>query len=230
MTYKKLLSTTDWKYKRYNIIKRDDLRCRNCNNTTYFKEGNAGIIKEVRNIDQRIDVLNGKLLLLNGYKILFNEDIHNHMIHDYSYSEEKLKIDHEKSVYTYDSFIPHELDGCYVIYKVKEGLIREFCIAKDWKNSYKWLYVSNLHVHHKYYQDGKKPWQYPETALVTLCWVCHEELHSANTVPWLNDKGDIKGHLTNCSRCYGAGYIPKYSYFENGICFTCNGKQYKEFI
>ena len=31
-----------------------------------------------------------------------------------------------------------------------------------------------LHVHHCYYERGKKPWEYPESSLVTLCKDCHE--------------------------------------------------------
>lgn len=31
-----------------------------------------------------------------------------------------------------------------------------------------------LHVHHRYYDEGKDPWDYPSEALVTLCKDCHE--------------------------------------------------------
>lgn len=31
-----------------------------------------------------------------------------------------------------------------------------------------------LHVHHRYYESGKKPWEYSDEALVTLCERCHE--------------------------------------------------------
>jgi hypothetical protein len=33
---------------------------------------------------------------------------------------------------------------------------------------------STLHVHHRYYEAGKEPWDYPMEALVTLCESCHE--------------------------------------------------------
>jgi hypothetical protein len=33
---------------------------------------------------------------------------------------------------------------------------------------------STLHVHHRYYMDVEHPWDYPESALVTLCEECHE--------------------------------------------------------
>lgn len=30
-----------------------------------------------------------------------------------------------------------------------------------------------LHIHHKYYEKGLKPWEYPEQCLVCLCEDCH---------------------------------------------------------
>ena len=35
--------------------------------------------------------------------------------------------------------------------------------------------TTTLHVHHRYYDKGKEPWDYPDEALVTLCERCHEE-------------------------------------------------------
>jgi hypothetical protein len=34
---------------------------------------------------------------------------------------------------------------------------------------------ATLNVHHSYYKQGKEPWDYPITALVTLCERCHQE-------------------------------------------------------
>lgn len=34
-----------------------------------------------------------------------------------------------------------------------------------------------LHVHHLYYEPGKKIWEYPDSALITLCEECHKEEH-----------------------------------------------------
>lgn len=31
------------------------------------------------------------------------------------------------------------------------------------------------HVHHKYYEWGRDPWDYPDDVLITLCCVCHEQ-------------------------------------------------------
>lgn len=35
---------------------------------------------------------------------------------------------------------------------------------------------TTLNVHHKYYEQGKEPWEYPMNALVTLCEHCHHEI------------------------------------------------------
>lgn len=33
---------------------------------------------------------------------------------------------------------------------------------------------ATLHVHHRYYEKDAEPWDYPDTALETLCETCHE--------------------------------------------------------
>lgn len=33
-----------------------------------------------------------------------------------------------------------------------------------------------LHVHHRYYLRGKKPWEYEDDALITLCEDCHDRV------------------------------------------------------
>ena len=34
-----------------------------------------------------------------------------------------------------------------------------------------------LNVHHRWYVYGRKPWQYPDRCLVTLCEHCHNHVH-----------------------------------------------------
>lgn len=34
---------------------------------------------------------------------------------------------------------------------------------------------STLHVHHRYYEAGREPWDYPPVAYVTLCESCHTQ-------------------------------------------------------
>lgn len=45
---------------------------------------------------------------------------------------------------------------------------------------------TTLNVHHKYYEQGKEPWEYPMNALVTLCEHCHKEVSDKdiNDIPF----------------------------------------------
>lgn len=47
---------------------------------------------------------------------------------------------------------------------------------------------TELHIHHEYYEYGKKVWDYPDEALKTLCKVCH---HYIETLKPLKDEIDI---------------------------------------
>lgn len=74
-------------------------------------------------------------------------------------------------------------------------------------NSYFWEYVYKLSVHHKYYQEGLMAWEYPDEALLTLCWDCHTELHETTQIDHYDQFGNLIGQLTPCARCFGAGYF-----------------------
>ena len=43
--------------------------------------------------------------------------------------------------------------------------------------------LDKLTVHHTYYRTGKRPWQYPNDALLTLCDKCHYDFHCTNETP-----------------------------------------------
>ncbi|MGV3588426.1 MAG: hypothetical protein ACO1OF_15585 [Adhaeribacter sp.] len=88
----------------------------------------------------------------------------------------------------------------------------------------------NLHVHHKHYVLDTLPWQYNDDDLVTLCDLCHWNLHQNVEVKiYQKDGGNLyKLSYTPCSRCNGAGFLPQYSYVQNGVCFECGGLKYQE--
>ncbi len=44
-----------------------------------------------------------------------------------------------------------------------------------------WNNKETLHIHHKYYERGKSPWQYPIKALITICKICHEKISHKKT-------------------------------------------------
>jgi len=56
-----------------------------------------------------------------------------------------------------------------------------------------------LHVHHKRYIQGKKPWEYSNCDLITVCYSCHDDLHKCEEflgvcIPWSlyeNEDGGI---------------------------------------
>jgi hypothetical protein len=94
----------------------------------------------------------------------------------------------------------------------------------------KWHYLFGLNVHHKYYQEGLYPWEYPDDALVTYCEKCHQNLHETTQIPYKDSQGRTIGQMTVCDRCGGAGELPQYWYVQNGICFKCGGARYLELI
>lgn len=47
----------------------------------------------------------------------------------------------------------------------RDGFLCQNCFSK----------TKTLHVHHKYYLPVENPWEYPDSALVTLCEECHEQ-------------------------------------------------------
>lgn len=83
-----------------------------------------------------------------------------------------------------------------------------------------------LNVHHKYYVNGKTPWEYDNDTLVTLCQDCHCLEHKSTRIPVYEDlyRKQILQYAQLCDRCGGSGYLPQYHHVENGICFKCHGE------
>lgn len=94
-------------------------------------------------------------------------------------------------------------------------------------------YSLNNHVHHTYYIKDKLPWEINDDALLTLCQNCHIDIHQTTEIKVykINFKGTLEESTNSncvCTRCNGSGYIPRYDYYENGICFECKGERIKE--
>lgn len=82
-----------------------------------------------------------------------------------------------------------------------------------------------LNIHHNYYIFGRKPWDYDNDALVTLCSRCHQKRHKQIKIPlYGQDKQLINPALPVCDRCNGTGYLPQYHYYMGGVCFKCHGE------
>ena len=84
-----------------------------------------------------------------------------------------------------------------------------------------------LQVHHKFYVYNLLPWKYHDTALVTLCNWCHNEVHQNETIIiYLDETLQKFEDLTPCKRCNGTGSFPEYKHVHSGICFECNGARF----
>jgi hypothetical protein len=109
-----------------------------------------------------------------------------------------------------------------LFYKMSVPMIQEIDIT-----GLIFTFVAGLHIHHHYYQEDRMAWEYPDKALTTLCWQCHETLHKNEKVKVLDSKGRVIGERTTCSRCFGAGVFPEYSHVKSGICFRCHGERFE---
>lgn len=49
---------------------------------------------------------------------------------------------------------------------------------------------STLHVHHKKYENGLSPWEYPDESMITLCSRCHSITHLPFEI--IEDRGFLK--------------------------------------
>lgn len=86
------------------------------------------------------------------------------------------------------------------------------------------LYFDGLNVHHTYYINGHKPWDYNEDALITLCEKCHKKRHEMQDIPIFNEIYDTVGYANICDKCGGSGYLPEFNHVKHGICFKCGGE------
>jgi len=86
----------------------------------------------------------------------------------------------------------------------------------------------SLHIHHTFYILERKPWNYNNKDLVTLCMKCHKKEHETTTIPVFSTEEQMQirsqPNVVVCSRCGGDGYLPNYNYVDNGVCFQCQGR------
>jgi len=251
LNYQEQLLHENWKSKRKTILKQDKYICQKCQNINPLKSFEISRLG-IRPIKNGILLISGKIeggsykelvcrssiSLFDSLKkyrigpgipfILFQakekSDFFNHIGTFFLDSKHyKFKKSSDKSKKLSDLFVdPKQI----VEYERKLKLeIMDLLYTE-----LTWLELRNLHIHHKYYQQGKLAWEYPNEALTTLCWHCHEELHKSTTVPFLDEAGNNIGEMTPCSRCFGAGIFPEYNHVQDGICFKCNGNRYDELI
>ncbi len=241
MDYRTQLLDNLWKNKRTIIIQRDDFKCQNCRNESYKENYPYGLI------------FSNNLNLGVAQSVLINE---NYLVNIWDFKNNKIKVTftNESIFSTQKSYIAFYKDeirypkllalkyfdnkkiklNSNILDIIKEGIKAKITI-ETFEEIYRpekitdiWEFVLGLHVHHKYYQHGMLAWEYPNESLITLCWKCHELLHSNSKVPILDFKGNEIGALTPCKKCFGAGIFPEFVHVQSGICFRCHGAKYEE--
>lgn len=234
MTYKEQLLSKEWLLKRNEILKNQKNVCQNCLNKSYAKF-NQGIIFESPT---------GNEVRKYWIKIwdLKNNQIINSQIIDTRFNPAEnyvcffQKLNNYFNIVALKKISKDVIEFNPVIEIVKQG-IKGKVSEKTYNEVYKqtdindvWIFNLGLHIHHKYYQNGLMAWEYPNEALQTLCWQCHETIHSKSKIPVLNKDGLEIDKFNYCKRCHGAGIFPEFSHIQAGICFECNGARYKELI
>lgn len=83
-----------------------------------------------------------------------------------------------------------------------------------------------LCVHHKYYVEDQKPWEYDDDVYETLCMDCHKKIHQNHNIPKyeFNNKLKIKNYPPLCPICHGSGYKKDFWFYKNGTCLSCGGE------
>jgi hypothetical protein len=258
-TYRELLLSNEWKIKRDDILSRDGHSCSKCRNQNLINSLSYGVVhfETKYHWPSKInrEIINLRIINYRANSLI-KRDVDLKAINPKSkeiyivyYKQEWRKISERSRIEDFYVIATKKIDFFeFLKNPVKDELISSLSaedyyplkgyISKETFNSIyttnhlegRWHKVNGLHVHHNYYQAGKNPWEYPNNALTTFCWVCHERFHKESKVPFLDKNGNKIGELTPCHRCCGAGIFPEYYHVENGICFRCRGARYEELI
>jgi len=247
MSYQDDLNSHEWRSKRKKILLRDNLKCTKCHNEELIKDCSIGLLKYNGTNDNGTlfkyyaysssELFSKKVFIKKGTVLTpFGSTAFNLIYIDPEFDNEPFarvvairELQQIKDERPSRNTIPDIYELPLSIYDEKFKQSAESLKGKMSEN-YNWKYVPALHVHHSYYQENLLPWEYPDSSLQTLCWVCHEEFHTEQTVPFLDKLGRQFSALTPCTRCYGAGWFPEYKHIEEGICFRCRGAKYEELI
>jgi hypothetical protein len=205
MTYQEQLKTPEWKAKRTLIMERDNFRCTKCNieRTKFLGLNESFGIKTLTeflnagfNIFYKNEGNRGATILKNGF------------------------VDNVSFVGDTDTQVVFEDLNFALQWQEVEGRSKLICFLDDIKESHKF---ADLNIHHKFYINNKKAWEYDNDALITLCESCHEEEHNTKEIFVYALAGSVLYKAPKCDRCNGSGYLPQYKYYQNGVCFGCFG-------
>ena len=250
------LESPEWKIKRKQIIERDLFKCSCCGKTNSIQLKNGIycgldfgtkpiITNEIIHCDRYSIKEFKSSFSVETLRIFDFKDMKSHINPKYIPFESVGLTDDGRLVYTTlsaDFFKNNRYksvkDNLYIFsYYLRNGqcyfFLSDSLLEKG--KTLPVLYISEdpitLNVHHKYYVYTAKAWEYPGSALITLCDHCHKKLHDTQEVK-VYSSFDLKipMNFTPCLRCNGAGRFPEYKHIEGGICFRCRGARYEELI
>jgi hypothetical protein len=240
-TYAEQLQTISWKLKRFEILVRDQFKCKECLNENIISQKRKGIISKrredgryvtFRDLGDFIEItgkVNDELFELcipNRVAYFSDEKTNGYLqltaIRNITPDEKKLLEEYKSSL----SQIGFEISAVSLYQKLIHEMSVKAKMLDTKLDKLKWHYVGGLHIHHTYYQKGRLPWEYPNNSLDTLCWLCHEKIHQNTTIEVKDPITKKSEFMKRCSKCHGAGIIPYYHHISSGICFSCNGVGY----
>lgn len=253
MNYIEQLNTPEWRKKRLAIANRDNNQCQVCNNQKLLNNYELAYTDEYnekKHPHLNKFILTYHLINSNGTGIVYIDEVQKELLKTPKilYIQKGLTSIHsliairnltstEKQV-----FEQHRINNNLIIQEFSFDFEKTFqsqtnsLIQKRRELSelifketvYNFIYVNGLHIHHKYYVKNLLAWEYPDEALITLCFDCHENLHKDQTIPVYENTNHLAGEYHFCKRCHGTGRFPEYSHIQSGICFECNGERYME--
>lgn len=196
----KLLLTDTWRKRRKAILERDKFVCQDCSNAFYFRIPFQN--------KEAVPVISMPFDILEVHETKDNVVSWCPVGHSDFHAAVQLALALQKTVIV-----------VYKGYAVEEDPYALFCVDQKVADSVKgtaivsnsstisravytlsdlnekglftWLYARNLQVHHIYYQQGYLPWDYPDSALITLCQECHHKRHEKSSIPVIDSRGNI---------------------------------------
>ena len=240
MTYPEQLQTTQWENKRNEILVRDNFACQKCNNSKILSKTKKGKLSSGRFYVEKECEYNNvfvdpQFIPLNGKQTIFYGMLKKSTIYIIG---ARFKTPIEIELENYSKNLWQKITDNSAILSDPEFSIKMRVdmdelnkkLNSEGFDNFVWIKFTGLHIHHKYYIKKQKAWEYKNEALVTLCEICHDELHKKQEIPVYNDKMELLEFYKFCTKCYGKGVFPEYSHVQSGICFRCNGNRYEELI
>lgn len=202
--YQESLRDPEWNIMRDRIFKRDKYQCLNCYNNGFLKDNKH---------THKLQIQIGKILKVKeGVNVLkmFNkgDDRFYRYLYYVEFKEQEGNKKSKSEILSPVSLDTTEIEsfkglevfhfnvsGYFINTNTYEEKIIFRIINPKLIDSKRLFYIRKLRLHHNYYIQGNKPWEYPDEALKTLCDSCHDHFHQNNSVLIKNREGSVIGFI-----------------------------------